>query len=303
MNKTEENLLKSVIDEAEIKADALSTRINGKLINKKTNKYIDIQPKTTQNGLDIYIKENTKFGIIHLPVIISQSGLKEVVYNDFYIGKNSNVIVLAGCGIHNDLHEDSSHDGIHRFYLEENSKVKYIEKHIGMGKGEKSINPITEIYLKKGSQMNINTTQISGVNNSNRITKAFLEEDANLEVIEKILTANKEYAKTNFYIELNANNSRAHIISRSVATDESVQEFYSDIVGKTKCFAHVECDAILKDKGNVLAVPKIEAKNIEANLIHEATIGKIAGEQLIKLMSMGLTEKEAEEAIIRGFLK
>ncbi len=303
MNKVDELLLKEVIDESIEKANAYNIRKNGKSIERKISPYINIIPKKNKNGLDIYVKENTKFGIIHIPVIISESGLKDTVYNDFHIGKNSNIIILAGCGIHNDKHEDSQHDGIHRFFLEENSQVKYVEKHYGSGKGEKIINPVTEIHLKNDAKMTMDSTQIKGVSETIRVTKAILEKNATLIINEKILTTDKEKAKTEFEIELNGENSSIQVTSRSVATDKSYQEFYSNVVGNNKCYAHISCDAIIKHEGKVLAIPQIFAKNVEANLIHEATIGKIAGEQLLKLMTLGLSEKEAEEIIIKGFLK
>ena len=305
MNKVEDKLL-SVLDQSKYEeADAYNIRIDGKSTRRKVSPYIEIESKTDINGINVYIKDDTKFGIVHIPVLLTKSGLKDVVYNDFYIGKNANVIILAGCGIHNDLHEDSKHDGIHRFFLGENSTVKYTEKHYGegSGNGRKILNPTTEIYMKKDSSMTMNTTQIKGVDDTFRKTYAELDQNATLVINEKILTNNANIAKTEFNIELNGEDSSTHVVSRSVATDSSYQEFISNVVGNTKCYAHVECDAILKDNGNVLAIPEIYAKSVDANLIHEASIGKIAGEQLLKLMSLGMSEKEAEEAIITGFLK
>ena len=304
MNETDKTLLNAIIDDQN-KADAYNIRKNGSSVARKSNPYVDIIPKEDNKGLDIYVKENTLLSIVHIPVIITESGLKDVVYNDFHIGKNANVIILAGCGIHNDLHKDSEHDGIHRFYIEENAKVKYIEKHYGegVGKGARILNPITEIYMQKNANMTMETVQIKGVNDSVRETKATLLDNATLVINEKIMTNQKEQAKTIFKIDLEGENSSTHVTSRSVATDNSYQEFISDVTGNNKCYAHVECDAIIKDFGRVKAVPEIYAKNHLANLIHEAAIGKIAGEQLIKLMSLGLNEKEAEEVIIKGFLK
>lgn len=305
MNKVEEKLLQEIDNIDYSKADAYNIRVNGKAIDRKISPYITIEAKEDKSGINVYIKDDTKFGVIHIPVLITQSGLKDEVYNDFYIGKNSNVIILAGCGIHNNLHKNTEHDGIHRFFLSENAKVKYSEKHYGEGlkEGFKTLNPTTEIYMKKGSSMTMDTTQIKGVDDTFRITKAQMEDDTTLVVNEKILTSNAQKAKTEFNIELNGNNASSHIVSRSVATDDSYQEFKSNVIGNNACFAHVECDAILKDNGCVKAIPEIYAKNINANLVHEATIGKIAGEQLLKLMSLGLSEKEAENAIIKGFLK
>ena len=305
MNKVEDKLL-SVLEQSKYEeADAYNIRVDGKSTRRKVSPYIEIESKTDKNGINVYIKDDTKFGIVHIPVLLTKSGLKDVVYNDFYIGKNANVIILAGCGIHNDLHEDSKHDGIHRFFLGENSTVKYTEKHYGegSGNGKRILNPTTEIYMKKDSSMTMNTTQIKGVDDTFRKTYAELDQNATLVINEKILTNNANIAKTEFNIELNGKDSSTHVVSRSVATDSSYQEFISKVAGNTKCYAHVECDAILKDNGNVLAIPEIYAKSVDANLIHEASIGKIAGEQLLKLMSLGMSEKTAEEAIITGFLK
>ncbi len=305
MNNTDKALLKEINDTFTLDAESYNVRKNGQKIARKVNSYIDIVSKEDGRGIDIYVKENTLFGICHIPVIITESGLTDVVYNDFYIGANANVIIMAGCGIHNDKHQDSEHDGIHRFYLAEGAKVKYVEKHYGEGRGsgQKILNPTTEIYMKNGSSMVMDSLQIKGVDNTIRITKAILDSNTTLEISEKILTTGKQTAKTEFNVELNGENSSVHVTSRSVAEGSSYQEFVSNITGNTKCYAHVECDAIIKDNGCVKAIPQIYAKNIDANLIHEAAIGKIAGDQLSKLMTLGLTESEAEEVIIKGFLK
>ena len=305
MNKVDELLLEEIVGKDLKKADALNIRKNGESIERKVSPFINIVPKKDKNGIDVFVKDDVKFGIIHIPVIITESGLTDIVYNDFYIGKNSNVIIMAGCGIHNDLHKDSEHDGIHRFFVSENSKVQYVEKHYGegLGSGKRILNPTTEVYMKSGSLMKMDTLQIKGVDDTIRITKAELAENTTLVVNEKILTNKAQKAYTKFIVELNGENSSVNLTSRSVATEDSYQEFKSDIIGNTKCYAHVECDGILKDKGCIKAIPQIYAKNIDANLIHEAAIGKIAGEQLLKLMSLGLSEKKAEEAIIQGFLK
>ena len=305
MNKTDEKLLNNVLDNNPYEADSYNIRKNGKSIDRKINPYVNIISKEDGSGIDIYVKENTLLQIIDIPVIITESGLKDVVYNDFHIGKNSNIVIVAGCGIHNSFSHDSVHDGIHRFYLEENSQVKYIEKHYGsgMGTGKKILNPITEIIMQKGSRMTMDSTQLKGVDSTFRTTKATLYEDATLIINEKILTNNSQYAKTDFLVNLEGTNASCHVTSRSVATDNSYQEFTSNIIGNAKSFAHVECDAIIQDKASVKAILEIYANFVDANLIHEAAIGKIAGAQLMKLMSLGLTEKEAEETIIKGFLK
>ena len=305
MNNQDKELLKEINDSFNEESESYNIRKNGKSIARKVNDYINIVTKEDKSGIDVYVKENTLFGIVHIPVIITESGLTDVVYNDFHIGKNANVIIFAGCGIHNDEHKDSEHDGIHRFYLESGAKVKYVEKHYGEGKGsgKKVLNPTTEIYMKDHSSMTMDSVQIKGVDDTVRITKAELEDNTTLEISEKIRTTGNETAKTEFNVNLNGENASVHVTSRSVAEGSSYQDFIAKITGKTKCYAHVECDAIRKENGKVKAIPEIYAKNIDANLIHEAAIGKIAGEQLKKLMTLGLNESEAEEVIIKGFLK
>lgn len=305
MEQVDKSLLKEISDiDGEIKG-AYNIRKNGKGIERKVTDNVNIVTKEDKPGIDIFVKENTKFEFIHIPVIITESGLNDVVYNDFYIGKNSNVVIIAGCGIHNDHHKNSQHDGIHRFFLEEGANVKYIEKHYGEGSGDgkRILNPVTEVHLKKGANMEMETVQIKGVDSTVRRTTGVLEDDTNLLISEKIMTHGTQTAKTIFTVELNGENSSTKVTSRSVATEKSVQQFESHVTGNTKCFGHVECDAIIKDEAKVIAIPSIIANNVEANLVHEATIGKIAGEQLIKLMTLGLDEKQAEQEIINGFLK
>ena len=305
MEQVDKSLLKEISDiDGEIKG-AYNIRKNGKGIERKVTDNVNIVTKTDKPGIDIFVKENTKFEFIHIPVIITESGLNDVVYNDFYIGKNANVVIIAGCGIHNDHHKNSQHDGIHRFFLEEGAKVKYIEKHYGEGSGDgkRILNPVTEVHLKKGANMEMETVQIKGVDSTVRKTTGILEDDTNLLISEKIMTHGTQTAKTIFAVKLNGENSSTKVTSRSVATEKSIQQFESHVTGNTKCFGHVECDAIIKDEAKVIAIPSIIANNVEANLVHEATIGKIAGEQLIKLMTLGLNEKQAEQEIINGFLK
>ncbi len=305
IDKIDKDLLNEVSNLENIEKGAYNIRKNGEGIERKVTENVNIVTKTDKPGIDIYVKENTKFEFIHIPVIITESGLNDLVYNDFYIGKNANVIIVAGCGIHNDHHENSQHDGIHRFFLEEGAKVRYVEKHYGEGNGEgkRILNPVTEVYLKNGSSMEMESSQIKGVDSTIRETKGVLEANTNFVVSEKIMTHGNQYAKTTFDVQLNGENASTHVTSRSVATDNSEQFFVSKIYGNNKSFAHSECDAIIKDNAKVTATPEITANDVEANLIHEAAIGKIAGEQLIKLMTLGLSEKEAEEEIINGFLK
>ena len=305
MDNVDKSLLKEISGMTGTPKGAYNIRKNGKGIERQVTENVNIVTKTDKSGIDIYVKENTKFEFIHIPVIITESGLNDVVYNDFYIGKNADVVIIAGCGIHNDHHKDSQHDGIHRFFLEEGARVKYIEKHYGEGNGtgKRILNPVTEVTLKEGSYLEMETVQLKGVDSTIRTTKGILGKDTNLTVSEKIMTHGTQIAKTMFNVELNGENASTHVTSRSVATENSVQEFGSNVVGNTKCFGHVECDAIIKDNAKVIAIPKIIANNVEANLIHEAAIGKIAGEQLTKLMTLGLNEKQAEEQIIKGFLR
>ena len=304
MNNIDEELLKTISDTSEYNG-AYNIRKNGQGIERKVTENVNIVSKTDVSGIDIIVKENTKFEIVHIPVIITESGLTDVVYNDFYIGKNANVVIVAGCGIHNDHHADSRHDGIHRFFLEEGAKVKYIEKHYGevSGDGKRILNPVTEVHFKGGSSIKMETTQIKGVDSTIRTTKGELEENTSLVITEKILTHGTQQAKTIFDVKLNGKGASTKVTSRSVATEESMQEFVSKVYGNAECFGHVECDAIIKDKAKVISTPEIIANCVDANLIHEAAIGKIAGDQLKKLMTLGLNEKEAEEAIINGFLK
>lgn len=305
MNQLEKNILKTIADIEETPMGAYNIRENGKGIARNTTANIDIITKTDKPGIDIIVKANTKNESVHIPVILTQGGFNDIVYNDFYIGENADVVIVAGCGIHNSSCETAEHDGIHSFYLEKGAKVKYIEKHYGEGEGtgERILNPQTIVDLKEGACMEMETVQIEGVSSTIRETKANLGKDSNLVISERIMTSGKQTAKTVFHVELNGKNSSVHVASRSIAKDESMQEFISDVNGNNKCFGHVECDAIIMDHAKVLSDPKILANHIDASLIHEAAIGKIAGEQLVKLMTLGLTEKEAEEQIINGFLK
>ncbi len=305
LTNNEKELLKRITDKEEFTEGAYNIRKNGEGFVRKTTENVDIVSKKDKPGIDIIVKENTKNEFIHIPVMITESGVNDLVYNDFYIGKNAEVTIIAGCGIHNDKHMLSRHDGIHSFYLEEGAKVKYVEKHYGQGEGtgEKILNPKTVVNLKKGATLEMDSVQIEGVDSTIRETVGELEEDSNFIVSEKIMTHGKQYAKTVFNVKLNGKNASTHVISRSVAKDNSKQEFFSNVEGNTECYGHVECDAIIMDNGTVKAVPEILANDVDARLIHEAAIGKIAGEQLTKLMTLGLTEKEAEAKIVSGFLK
>ena len=305
LDNIQKNLLAQVADLHEVPEGAYSLRVDGKVADKKNSENIEIVAKTDAPGIDIYIKAGTKRESLHIPVILAKSGIREVVYNDFHIGEDADVTIVAGCGIHNGGTEKSEHSGIHRFYLDKGAKVKYIEKHYGEGdgNGKNVMNPTTEIFMGEDSYLEMQTAQIKGVDSTDRVTRAKLEKGATLVANEKIMTHGDQSATTLFEIDLAGEGCGAHVVSRSVAKDRSHQHFVSHIKGNAPCSGHTECDAIIMDKASVSAVPEILANHPDASLIHEAAIGKIAGEQLIKLMTLGLTEKEAEEQIIAGFLK
>lgn len=305
MDKIQKKLLEEVAGLHEVPQGAYSLRINGSLYGKNSSENIEIVGKTDKPGIDIYVKAGTKNESLHIPVLLSQSGLKEVVYNDFHIGEDCDITIVAGCGIHNGGDKTSEHSGVHSFFVSKNTKVKYVEKHYGQGdgNGENVMNPTTYVELDENSHMEMETVQIKGVDSTDRKTKAIVSKNATLIVHEKIMTHGKQTALTEFDVELNGENSGTHVISRSVARDDSNQKFISRVKGNSKCSGHTECDAIIMDRATVSAIPEILAVDPDASLIHEAAIGKIAGEQLIKLMTLGLTEKEAEEEIVNGFLR
>lgn len=305
MDKIEQNLLEQITDLHDVPQGAYNIRTNGATAGRHTTENIDIVTKTDQPGIDIIIKPNTKNESVHIPVLLSESGLQDMVYNDFYIGENADVTVIAGCGIHNGGDDESRHDGIHTFHLGKNARLRYVEKHYGEGdgNGENVMNPTTVIELDEGAQMEMETTQIKGISSTVRVTKGTLAAGAGLTVKEKIMTHGHQVAETDFTVDLNGENSHANVVSRSVAKGESRQLFRSRINGNNRCSGHTECDAIIMDHACVSAVPELTANHLDAALIHEAAIGKIAGEQLIKLMTLGLTEQEAEEQIVSGFLK
>ncbi len=305
MDAIQKSMLEEVSGLHKIPTGAYNIRVNGQSEERNITANIDIVTKEDNSGIDIYVKPDTKNESIHIPVVLSQSGLTEVVYNDFHIGDNANVTIIAGCGIHNGGDRRSQHDGIHTFYIGKNARVKYVEKHYGSGDGtgERVLNPQTIIEIDENGYFEMDSVQIKGVDSTDRITKAKLEAGASLVVKEKIMTHGSQWAKTSFQVELNGEDCSTHVVSRSVAKDQSKQHFLSKISGNAKCNGRTECDAIIMDDACVSAVPEIFANHVDASLIHEAAIGKIAGEQLIKLMTLGLTEKEAENQIIEGFLK
>lgn len=305
LDKIQMQLLSEVADLHGVPEGAYNIRANGEKAARNTTANIDIITKEDKSGIDIKIKPGTKNESVHIPVVLSKSGIKETVYNDFYIGDDCDVIIVAGCGIDNCGTQDSQHDGVHRFFVGKNSKIKYVEKHYGGGDGtgKRILNPVTEVYQEENSYVEMEMVQIKGVDSTVRTTKAELAAGATMIVRERLMTHGDQSATSVYEVQLNGEGSSTDVISRSVAKDNSEQIFEAAIIGNTKCSGHAECDAIIMDNAHVVAVPKLDAKNVDAALIHEAAIGKIAGDQLIKLMSLGLTEAEAEEQIIGGFLR
>ena len=305
MDEIQKRILKEVADLHVVPEGAYNIRANGEMAARNTTANIDIISKEDGSGIEVHIKPGTKKESVHIPVVLSKSGLKEVVYNDFYIGDDSDVVIVAGCGIHNCGNQDSEHDGIHRFYVGKNAKIKYVEKHYGEGDGDgkRILNPVTEVQMDENSFMEMEMVQIKGVDSTDRDTKATLAAGAKMVVRERLMTHGSQTAISNYEVALNGKDASADVVSRSVAKDTSYQKFDSRIVGNAPCTGHTECDAIIMGKARILAIPQLEANDLDAGLIHEAAIGKIAGEQLIKLMTLGLTEEEAEEQIINGFLK
>ena len=305
LDAIKKNILLEVADLHEIPEGAYNIRANGEMEARNTTANIDIVNKTDVSGIDIYIKEGTKKESVHIPVIISESGIKETVYNDFHVGRDADVVIIAGCGIHNCGDQDSTHDGIHRFFLEEGAHIKYVEKHYGDGdgNGKRVFNPVTEVTMAEGSSLEMEMVQIKGVDSTVRKSTVKMASNSRLLVRERLMTHGEQTAISDYVVELNGEGASADVVSRSVAKDNSYQKFDSEIIGNGPCTGHTECDAIIMDNAKVVAVPSLTANNIDASLIHEAAIGKIAGEQLTKLMTLGLSEAEAEEQIINGFLK
>lgn len=305
MDEIQKVLLEQVADLHEVPSGAYNIRANGGLAGRNTTANIDIVTKTDKQGIDIIIKPGTKKESVHIPVIISESGLEEAVYNDFYVGEDADVVIVAGCGIHNSGDKRSKHDGIHSFHIGKNAKVRYVEKHYGQGEGtgERIMNPETVVELDEGGFLEMETVQIKGIDSTNRKTRAKLGRDAGIVITEKLMTHGRQVATTSFEVDLDGENSSANVISRSVAKGQSKQVFYSKINGNNKCAGHSECDGIIMEDAVISAIPEITANDLDAALIHEAAIGKIAGDQIVKLMTLGLTEEEAETQIVNGFLK
>ena len=305
MDDIQKRLLSEVADLHKVPEGAYNIRSNSQSVGRASTENIEIIPREDGAGLTINIRPGTKNESVHIPVVMTKTGLKETVYNDFNIGEGAEVTIVAGCGIDNCGDQDSQHDGIHRFFVGKNASIRYVEKHYGSGngRGKRILNPVTEVYQDEGSHVEMEMVQIKGVDDTNRVTKAELAADAKLVVRERLMTHGTQKAYSTYDVYINGEGASADVVSRSVARDESFQRFDAKLVGNAACTGHTECDSIIMDKGRILAVPALEANNTDASLIHEAAIGKIAGDQIIKLMTFGLTEAEAEEQIINGFLK
>jgi Fe-S cluster assembly scaffold protein SufB len=305
LSEIEKQVLEAISDTHNIPQVAYNLRKNGESVDRKVDEDITIVTKNDKPGIDVFIKPGTKNKSVHIPVIISKAGINDVVYNSFDIGEDSDVLIVAGCGIHNPGNEGSQHDGIHNFKVHKNAHLKYTEKHYaqGEGKGKKILNPKTILEVCEGGFVEMELIQIKGVDFTNRETEVRLHEGARLIVTERLFTDYSQKAESHITIQLMGANSSAQIISRSVAKGKSEQIYYFNMIGKNKCAGHIQCDAIIMDEAKVTSIPAISAFHQDAQLIHEAAIGKISSEQLIKLMSLGLSEKEAEEKILEGFLK
>ena len=305
LDEIQKRLLREIADLHEVPEGAYNIRSDSESAGRRSTENIEIVSKPDVSGLEITVKPGMKRESIHIPVVLTKSGLKEVVYNDFHIGEGADVVIIAGCGIDHCGQQDSEHDGIHRFWVGKNARVKYVEKHYGSGTGtgKRILNPGTEVYQDEGSTVEMEMVQIKGVDDTTRTTKAELAKDAKLVVRERLMTHGEQRAVSTYVVTLNGEGSSADVVSRSVARDSSFQKFDAKIVGNAPCHGHTECDSIIMDRGRILAVPGLEANDVDAALVHEAAIGKIAGDQIIKLMTLGLTEAEAEEQIINGFLQ
>lgn len=305
MNSTDKHMLEAIADLHEIPQGAFSLRKNGESAERRSSANIIIEPKKDKPGIDITVKAGTKNESVHIPVIITEAGVNDLVYNDFYIGEDADVLIVAGCGIHNSGNQSSEHDGIHRFHIGKNARIKYVEKHYGEGdgKGERILNPTTEVYMDENSFCEMEMVQIKGVDSTKRDTVAKLGAGARLVILEKLMTHGNQVAHSNMVVELNGEDSSSQIISRSVAKDGSEQVFYPRAIGNAKCRAHVQCDSIIMDNAHIRSIPEIAANHCEANIVHEAAIGRINNDQLLKLQTLGKTEEEAEEIIINCFLR
>ena len=304
MDRIDQILLREIADLEKTPQGAYNIRKNGKLESRSNSANIVIESKEDKPGIDIHVAPGTKNESLHIPVIVTQTGFTDLVYNDFHIGDDADVEIIAGCGIHNSGCETSQHDGIHTFYIGKNSRVRYVEKHYGEGEGtgQRILNPQTILYLDEGATVELETVQIRGVDSTKRYTRVEMEAGAEAVITERLLTHGQQYAESKMDVIMKGEGAKTQVISRSVAQDRSVQVFYPQVEGNAACFGHVQCDSIIMGQAKVSSIPAIVANHMDAQLVHEAAIGKIAGDQILKLMTLGLTEEEAEQRILEGFL-
>ena len=305
LNSVDTALLERIADMPEGKAPgAVNIRKDSGCASRVTTEDVDIRSKTDKPGIDILIRAGAKKAVCHIPVIITKSGLTETVYNDFYIGEGAECTIIAGCGIHNCGEDESRHDGVHTFHIGKGAKVTYVEKHYGEGDGggKRNMNPRTVAYLEAGAFLKMDTSQIKGIDSTRRDTTIVCGPGAETVVTERLQTHGEQEAVSNMEIVLDGDDARGRVISRSVAQERSKQVFYPKMTGNARCFGHVQCDSIIMDAARISSIPAIVANSTDAELIHEAAIGKIAGDQLLKLQTLGLTREEAEERILKGFL-
>lgn len=304
LDRITEQVLRQIDASGFKQTGAFNLRHNGIALCHGDSEHVKIKKKTEKSGIDIFIDGKTTGEQVHIPVVVDASGMTDVVYNDFYIEEGADVTIVAGCGIHNSGCNESRHDGIHAFHVGKNANVRYEEKHYGEGEGTgaRVLNPVTQIYLEEGAVFTMDTAQIRGVDSTHRETEVKLAAGAKLYVVEKLMTHDKQSARSNMAIELNGDGSSAQIVSRSVAKGESRQVFHPKAIGNASCHAHVQCDSIIMDHAEVSSIPEINARHLDAAIIHEAAIGRINDEQLVKLRTLGMTEEEAEAVIIENFL-
>jgi ABC-type transport system involved in Fe-S cluster assembly, permease component len=305
LNKLDLDLLNTIADLKEVPKGALNIRLNGKAVIRQSSPNISVGPNADGTGLLVEIKPGTKDETVHVPVVLTQAGLQDKVYNTFIVGEEADATIIAGCGIHNESHAESRHDGIHEIIVRKGARLRYLEKHYGEGsdEGKRVLNPTTIITIEAGASAELEMVQIKGVNDTIRSTVAHVHEKGNLKIVERLLTQADQKAESDIKIYLEGNGGAAQVLSRAVAQGDSYQLFQAALIGQAASMGHVECDAILMDNARIRSIPEIQAENADAVLTHEAAIGKIAGEQLVKLMSLGLTEKEAVDTILEGFLK
>ncbi len=299
----DKKLLKEVADLHEMPPGAFNIRKDGQGLEKRSLPGIEIIPKKDKPGIDIVVAAG-KTGTVHIPVILTSTDLKDLVYNTIEIGEGADVTLVAGCGIHNPGSGTSQHDGVHEINVRKNARLRYVEKHFGEGQGagKRVLNPKTVLLVAEKASAELELVQIRGVDNTTRVTEATVEAGGQLVMFERLLTDDEQYAESNMVVKLVGEASSARIVSRSVAQGASRQIFKPQLIATALARGHVECDSIIMDRAVVRSIPEIWAEHAGAELVHEAAIGKIAGEQLLKLMALGLTPEEAEEKIISGFL-